>query len=126
MVAVYETIDLGWLSMLSRMTSSEPVSWLGRPEATSKSLLELLQVNHPVFVVDPIYPDTIYLYHAFGVYCLNMSHWLQPLARSLRGDVSHQVEKLVNESIGTEVTCLLDTFSQDSKYVVQYCEGDSR
>ena len=115
MVAVYETIDLGLVSMLSRLTSSEPASWLGKQQVTSRDLLELLQVNHPVFVSDPIYQDTIYLYHAFGVHCLNMSHWLQPLARSLRSDVTHQVEKLVSGSVGTEVTCLLDTFSQDSK-----------
>ncbi|KAF8504220.1 hypothetical protein JB92DRAFT_780955 [Gautieria morchelliformis] len=115
MVAVYETIDLGLVSMLSRLPSTQPASWLGKQQTTSRDHLELLQANHPVFVSDPIYQDTIYLYHAFGVHCLNMSCWLQPLARSLRNDVSLQVERLVNGGIGTEVTCLLDTFSQESK-----------
>jgi nucleoporin NUP82 len=123
MVAVYETIDLGLVSMLSQLSSSEPASWLGKQQTTPTDHLELLQANHPVFVSDPIYRDTIYLYHAFGVHCLNMTRWLQPLARSLRNDVGLQVERLVNGSVGTEVTCLLDTFSQESKYVVWYCES---
>lgn len=116
MVAVYETIDLGLASMLSRMTS-EPTSWLGKQQGNSRDLVDLLQVNHAVFVPDPIYQDTIYIYHAFGVHCLNMSRWLQPLARSLCDDVGREVERLVNNSVGTEVTCMMNTFSQESKYV---------
>lgn len=118
MVAVYETIDLGLASRLSRLNSSEPISWLGKHTENSRDLLDLLQVNHPVFVSDPIYQDTLYVYHAFGIHCLNMSRWLQPLVRSLHLDVHQEVERLINGSIGTEVACLLDTFSQESKYVV--------
>jgi nucleoporin NUP82 len=117
MVAVYETIDLGLASILSQMTPSEPTSWLGKQQDNSRDLLDLLQVNCPVFLPDPIYQDTIYIYHAFGVHCLNMSRWLQPLARSLCDDVNQEVARLVNNSIGTEVTCMLDTFSLESKYV---------
>ncbi|KAF8592657.1 hypothetical protein K439DRAFT_1650279 [Ramaria rubella] len=115
MVAVYETIDLGLVSILSQLTTSEPVSWLGNQQTGSTNLLELLHYNHPVFVSDPIYQDSIYIYHSFGVHCLNMSRWLQPLASSLRDDVDQQVKKLVNGRVGTEVTCMWDTFSPDSR-----------
>jgi nucleoporin NUP82 len=117
MVAVYETIDLGMVSMLSRPAPSEPSSWLGQQQTKSSDLLELLHANHPVFASDPIYNDTVYLYHTFGVHSLNMSHWLQPLASSLSGHVDEEVGRLVKEARGTEVTSLMDSFSPQLRYI---------
>lgn len=119
MVAVYETIDLGLVSMLSEMETSESASWLGKHQ-TGPSLLALLHLNHPVFASDPIYNDTVYLYHAFGVHALDMSRWLQPLAGSLHHDVGEQVHILVKEAAGTEVTSIMDTFSPELRSMTSH------
>lgn len=74
MLAVYETIDLGLVSSLADLSDAP-----GQERA-----LSLLQGNHPVFFVDPIHDDTIYVYHAFGVHALNLGAVLQSLANALR------------------------------------------
>jgi len=96
------------VTKLSQAKISESTLWFGK-QPTSEGLLDLLKGNHPVFCPDPIYQDTVYLYHAFGVHSLNTSSWLQALASSMREGIETQVEKLVDDSIGTEVTCLLNT-----------------
>ncbi|KAF8528785.1 hypothetical protein BU17DRAFT_73080 [Hysterangium stoloniferum] len=114
MLAVYETIDLGLVAKLSQAKFPESTLWFGK-QPTSEGLLDLLEGNHPVFCSDPIYQDTVYLYHSFGVHSLNMSSWLQALASSMREGIENQVEKLVDDSIGTEVTCLLNTILPEKR-----------
>ncbi|KAH7887865.1 hypothetical protein F5I97DRAFT_1863655 [Phlebopus sp. FC_14] len=102
MFAVFESIDLGLLSMLKRSTSS-----------SGDSLLELLQVNHPVLLTDPIHDDTVYVYHAFGVHALEFGALLVCLATALRADDEDgsTLKQALEKSTGTHVIPILDTFS---------------
>lgn len=101
MFAVYETIDLGIISMLKA------------PSSSANSLLDLLQANHPVILPDPIHDDTIYIYHAFGVHSLEFGDLLRSLTMALRADdddgttLSHMLER----SVGTHASPILNTFS---------------
>ncbi|KAF9222099.1 hypothetical protein BS17DRAFT_784420 [Gyrodon lividus] len=116
MFAVYETIDLGLVSMLKTpsLTSSTNV------------LLELLQANHPVLLADPIHDDTIYVYHAFGVHALEFGDLLQSLTAALRadGEDGTALTKALEKSTGTQVAPILNTFSfqrQCSNPVIAVC-----
>lgn len=107
MLAVYETIDLGLISMLKEI--SGPAS---RP-----SLLDLLQVNYPVFHVDPIHDETVYVYHAFGVHALHLGSMLQNLAAALRTEDGEELADALQSGIGTNVQPILTTFSVDRRFV---------
>ena len=75
MLAGYETIDLGIVSTLTKMSPQQRI-------------LDLVQGNHPVFLQDPIHDETVYVYHAFGVHAVHLGPLLQNLASALRDDVS--------------------------------------
>ncbi|KAJ6516069.1 hypothetical protein C8R45DRAFT_855821 [Mycena sanguinolenta] len=98
MLAVYETIDLGLVSMLAGQ-------------------LGLLQGNHPVFLADPIHDDTVYVYHAFGVHTLHLGPLLQSLAIALRvgDDDGTALSAALEKSAGTSVTPILTTFSVERR-----------
>ncbi|KAG6833726.1 hypothetical protein H0H87_001158 [Tephrocybe sp. NHM501043] len=108
MLAVYETIDLGLISTLNKITvvpGQAPV-------------LELLQANHPVFLLDPIHTESFYVYHAFGVHGLNIGPVLQDLAAALRADddsAGTTLDKALHKSAGTTVQPILTTFSIERK-----------
>src|ERR1700720_1362908 len=111
MFAVYETIDLGLVSSLNRI-STPP---------TDPSIMNLLQGNHPVFHTDPIHDDTIYVYHAFGVHALHLGQMLQNLAAALRTDGDKDRPELaaaLQNCGGTIVQPILTTFSVERKYVL--------
>lgn len=101
MFAVYETIDLGLVSMLQ-----DPTSY-GNP------LLDLLQSNHPVILLDPIHDDTIYVYHAFGVHSLEFGDLLRSLATALRADDDDgaTLSNVLDKKVMTCVSPILSTFS---------------
>lgn len=100
MFAVYETIDLGVISMLKT------------PSSTANSLLDLLQTNHPVILPDPIHDDTLYIYHAFGVHSLEFGDLLRSLATALRADDDGTtLSNMLEKSVGTHVSPILSTFS---------------
>jgi len=102
MLAVYETIDLALLSTLNQVT----------PISGSKHLRELLHANHPVFLLDPLHDDMIYVYHAFGVHALDISPVLRGLAAALRGDEDDtKLKSKLEEPTMTNVRPILDTFS---------------
>ncbi|KIK96958.1 hypothetical protein PAXRUDRAFT_137283 [Paxillus rubicundulus Ve08.2h10] len=116
MFAVYETIDLGLISMLKTpsLTSS------------TNALLELLQANHPVLLADPMHDDTVYVYHAFGVHALEFGYLLQSLATALRAEDEDgaALTRVLEKSTGTHVTPILNTFSfqrQCSNPVIAVC-----
>jgi len=106
MLAVYECIDLGLISMLKQTS----------PDA---SILDLLQANYPVILMDPIHDDTIYVYHAFGVHVLDFGDLLQCLSNGLRADDDEGIalNKALHKSQGTHVTPLLNTYSVDRRCV---------
>lgn len=104
MLAVYETIDLGIITNLNKVSST----------SSDSSLLELIEGNHPVFLRDPIQDETVYVYHAFGVHALQLGGVLQALGAALRDDDNEGEEELtkaVEESGGTMVLPILSTFS---------------
>jgi nucleoporin NUP82 len=110
MLAVYETIDLGIITSLSRISYS----------VADPSSMDLLQGNHSVFHIDPIHDDTVYVYHAFGVHALYLGPILQTIAAALRGagDKTTDDEELTNalqKSAGTRVQPILTTFSVERK-----------
>ena len=103
MFAVYETVDLGIVSMLNNVEAS---------------LLGILEGNHPVFVPDPIHGDSLYLYHAFGVQALNFRALLEGLAVALQ-DENDDKDGALQEELEleqrVEVTPILSTFSVERR-----------
>jgi nucleoporin NUP82 len=103
MFAVYETVDLGVVSMLNKI---------------DPSLLDILQGNHPVFVPDPIHGDSLYLYHAFGVQALNFRALLEGLAVALQDendDKGGALQEELKKEQAVEVTPILSTFSVERR-----------
>ncbi|CAA7259542.1 unnamed protein product [Cyclocybe aegerita] len=103
MLAVYESIDLGLISMLNEVTV----------DSKTKSMLDLLRANHPVLLVDPLHDDMVYVYHAFGVHALDISPVLQSLSAALKEESEDEsiLEKSLGKSTATNVRPLLNTFS---------------
>ncbi|KAI0352971.1 hypothetical protein OH77DRAFT_1497486 [Trametes cingulata] len=111
MLATYESIDLGIISTLKNASTSQQ----------GKSLLDLVQGNHPVFLGDPIHDDTIYVYHAFGVHVLQLEPLLKGLAIALRDandDTSSgagSLETTLEKVAQTDVQPILLTFSVEQQ-----------
>lgn len=111
MLAVYETIDQGLVSDLSK--ASTP--------------LQLLQGNHPVLHADPIHEDVVYVYHAFGVHALNLGPLLHSLGETLRTDLELDTDDsalvdALQEAQGTSVQAIVTTFSVERRSVhIFYC-----
>ncbi|KAI6034264.1 hypothetical protein BKA83DRAFT_4187528 [Pisolithus microcarpus] len=100
MCAVYESIDLGLISMLGESSGE-------------RSLLDLLQANHPLLYGDPMHDDRVYVTHAFGVHALDFGELLQCLSAALRTDDEEGSSLLqaLEKSTATRVTAILNTFS---------------
>ncbi|KAH8106097.1 nuclear pore component-domain-containing protein [Cristinia sonorae] len=103
MLAVYETIDLGTITMLKKASSAQ-------------SSLDLLQGSHPVFLRDPIQDETVYVYHAFGVHAVHLAPLLQALTAALRDDNSNdgdddRLRETLEKASSTLVQPVLATFS---------------
>ncbi|KAL0581995.1 hypothetical protein V5O48_000053 [Marasmius crinis-equi] len=96
MLAVYESIDLGLVSLLNSLTSS----------TSNHSNLDLLQGNHPVLISDPVHLDTLYVYHAFGVHALNLRPVLQNLL-----PIDEETNQNLQLTAETTVQPVLSTFS---------------
>ncbi|CBQ67735.1 conserved hypothetical protein [Sporisorium reilianum SRZ2] len=73
---IYETIDLGLLD--TALESGIPTQ-----AAASDLLLGRMAANRPTFVRDPLYGDTLYVYHAFGAHCLGFATWVPKLVEAL-------------------------------------------
>lgn len=101
LLAVYESIDLGLLS-------------------TAKGTPSLLVSNWTTIVKDPLYSDTLYLYHSFGAHCLLLSRWLDNVASFTRspeedGDsLQKEVERTLKTQQETEVLWVLKTMMDES------------
>lgn len=107
MLAVYETVDLGIISILKKSSSSS-------------QLLELLQGSHPVFLRDPIQDESAYVYHAFGVHALHLAPLLQALTAALRDDNSADDDddclgSALEKANSTIVQPMLTTFSVERR-----------
>ncbi|KAI0053097.1 hypothetical protein FA95DRAFT_1552989 [Auriscalpium vulgare] len=101
MLAVYESIDLGLIHLLS---------------TPHPSLLELLQGNYPVILGDPIHDDTVYVYHAFGVHVLHLDRMLRSLGNALKADSrGNSLANFFAEPALTDVRPIVSTFSIERK-----------
>ncbi|PVG00486.1 hypothetical protein CPB86DRAFT_754686 [Serendipita vermifera] len=106
LLVVIETIDLDFISYFRPVTpqypdsSSKPVSGPSRPVASALQPLLTSAPLHPRFMVqnyvslipDPIYGDTVYLYHSFGVHAIWFG-WLKGLQESLASSLSKSADE---------------------------------
>ena len=108
MLAVYETIDFGLVSTLKDLSPLPP---------DSASLLDLLHSNYPIFLLDPLHDDTVYVYHAFGVHALDVAPVLQSLTSALRTDDEDEsvLKAGLEKSVISNVQPILNTFSVERR-----------
>lgn len=110
-ISVYETIDLGILSIFGTASAAGPGSYgflekrLGIP-------------NHPVLVVDSMYGDTFYVYHETGAHCVSVRPWLDKLtdiyedARQGIADqsrLSERIGQFYQSKVQSSVGCIVKT-----------------
>jgi nucleoporin NUP82 len=110
-LAVYETIDLGIVTALAQLSVDEK----------SEPLLDLLHGNHPVFLLDPLHDDMVYIYHAFGVHALDIGPVLRTLTIALESEDQSLLQKGLEKAVMTNVQPILSTFSVERKLVVFLC-----
>jgi len=99
MLAVYETIDLGLIEVLS---------------TTQPSSFNLIQSNYPVFLPDPIHGDTVYVYHGFGVHAIHLYKMLRALSNALHsvsGGAENALSATFRNPAPAEVQPIVTTFS---------------
>ena len=103
MFAVYETIDLGLIEVLS---------------TTQPSSLNLIQNNYPVLLPDPIHGDAVYVYHGFGVHAIHLYKMLRALSNALHS-VSSGAENALLAALRSpapaEVQTIVTTFSVERR-----------
>jgi nucleoporin NUP82 len=109
MLATYESIDLGLVKGLNELTSNRDMT----------PLTELLQANHPIFLLDPLHDDRVYVYHAFGVHALDIAPVLENLSAALREENEDEsvLKKALEKETMTNVRPILSTFSIERKFV---------
>ncbi|GAA5883205.1 hypothetical protein JCM1840_004672, partial [Sporobolomyces johnsonii] len=110
-LAVYETIDLGLASEINPS---------GSPSGEDDVARLLDARNCPTIVKDPLYADTLYVYHALGAHCLLLSRWLEDLADVAGEDeddekLQGEVEKTLKGQTATEVLWVLKTLSAEDE-----------
>jgi nucleoporin NUP82 len=119
MLAVYETIDLGLVSLLGQISASQ----------FEEPILNLLQGNYPSLVSDPIHNETVYVYHAFGVHSLHLGPMIKNLLvifSEEEGEQGTSIDTILDETCGTDVCSILNTLSVERKSAkdllrVQFC-----
>jgi nucleoporin NUP82 len=117
MLAVFESIDLGLVSSLSKLSASQ----LHKPLST------LLLGNFPSLFPDPIHEDTVYVYHAFGVNTLRLGPMIQGLTAALRdedGKHGTSLDNKLNQLYATEVLPTFTSFSVGRKSVSSTLKED--
>ncbi|KAK0550061.1 hypothetical protein OC846_003818 [Tilletia horrida] len=115
-VIVYETVDLG----------------LGDPEAAERGAGQANVL--PTFILDPMYRDKIYVYHAEGLHCLSFSSWVWKLlhiigaagedppasshfsdpASALPGRVAEELKYFLADKISSRTAHLVKTVAMPS------------
>jgi nucleoporin NUP82 len=98
-LTVFESVDLGTCESLRRAGCHDIV------EATTQ--------NSPVFYVDPVYSDTIYVYHLLGVHCLWLRRWATQISGAIAAAGSQPLRNPPPEALTTDVICMFDTTFQD-------------
>jgi nucleoporin NUP82 len=96
-LAVFESVDLGIAATLRR---------------SGRGLQELNE-NWMLFQVDPLYPDTVYIYHSLGLQSLRMGEWLEAITEVMEKDPQDQdaVTAVLEGVNPTTVEWVVDTFT---------------
>lgn len=103
MLAVYEVIDLGLLSVLNEGPLASEIS------------SGMIERNHTVFYSDPIHDDTIYAYHCFGVHVLNLNPIFQNIAAAIKDEAEEKLQETIENHANTAVQPILRTISFDHR-----------
>jgi len=96
-LAIFESVDLGIATILRR----------------SGKVLQELDENWVLFQVDPLYPDTVYVYHSLGLHSLQMGEWLETIIEVMEGDPQDEdtVAAALSRANPTTVEWVVDTFT---------------
>ncbi|KAG8901716.1 hypothetical protein FRC00_005120 [Tulasnella sp. 408] len=106
-LSVFETIDLGIFTTVSHGQA-----------------LNLLSDNYVALSVDPLRPQSVFAYHAFGVHLLDLRTWMDLLssamhkANAIGKKAGMNLADALSQVPGTQVKWVLDTFSDEEKYVI--------
>ncbi|PWZ02689.1 hypothetical protein BCV70DRAFT_196935 [Testicularia cyperi] len=119
---MYETIDLGLLD-------AAQAAGLPSQAAASDFLLQAAESNAPCFVRDPLYEDTLYVYHSLGAQCLGMAKWagklidtlnlpsedeLDPAGQTNKHSREKALTRLLHAGDSTEVVWVIKTATESS------------
>ncbi|KIO30221.1 hypothetical protein M407DRAFT_20688 [Tulasnella calospora MUT 4182] len=103
-LSVFETIDLGIFTTVSHGQA-----------------LNLLSDNYITLSVDPLRPQSVFAYHAFGVHILDLRIWMDLLssamykANAIGKKAGMNLADALSQVPGTQVKWVLDTFSDEEK-----------
>lgn len=67
----------------------------------------LLAANHVSLVEDPLYPDTIYATHRYGMHALSLRSWTAPLLDAMVHNDMQALKQTVQDGVPTDVTCVV-------------------
>ncbi|WFD30213.1 hypothetical protein MSPP1_001230 [Malassezia sp. CBS 17886] len=90
-LVVYETIDLA-------------LTTLGRAP-----FAQLVEQNGMNLVSDPLYPDTVYVTHAFGVHAVCFADWTTPILAALDTDAPGAIRDALAQHVHSTATCIVHT-----------------
>ena len=117
-VSVYETIDLGLLSVFG--TSSASTAGVYALEERRLGIL-----NRPVLVQDILYGDTFYVYHEAGAHCISVRPWLERLtsifeatANGQSARMDSEIKQFYGSSIESSVCYVVNTRPTRTRYAV--------
>ncbi|PWN47778.1 hypothetical protein IE53DRAFT_381867 [Violaceomyces palustris] len=106
---VYETIDLGLLSTLAENRTPRIAQ-----SAASELLLKQSSAFRPSIVRDPLYSDTIYIYHSLGAHCLSMSKWSKKLLEAISLPSEDEIEEKRSSALGPAAYNASESQSRES------------
>ncbi|CAG7848803.1 SubName: Full=Uncharacterized protein {ECO:0000313/EMBL:CCA68144.1} [Serendipita indica DSM 11827] len=90
---VLETIDLDYMAYFRPVQPQGGSSGSSKPLLTSAPLHpKFLAQNHPTMMLDPVYGDTVYVYHSFGVHALWLG-WMADMSAALQKSLTKEGEK---------------------------------
>jgi nucleoporin NUP82 len=110
-LAVFESVDLGIATIF---------------RSSGRGLQELNETWIP-FQVDPLYPNTVYVYHCLGLQSLQMGTWLDAITEVMEKDPQNQDAMAAGlEGVSpTAIEWVVDTFTEMERCV--YCHlNDTR
>ncbi|PKI85212.1 hypothetical protein MVES1_001181 [Malassezia vespertilionis] len=69
---------------------------------------QLQEANATVFVKDPLYPDTVFVTHAFGVHLIDMRPWTVALLDAVGNDAPDAVSRVIADAKKSVVVPLVE------------------